>query len=76
MAATPQNIKVRHRYGESDFLLMIDQIILLTHIHGSSLFRSTRLPAPVHHSHNFATLLQKQDLNAISLMDRLCPIYL
>lgn len=76
MAATPQNIKVRHRYGEGDFLLMIDQIILLTHIHGSSLFRSTRLPAPVHHSHNFATLLQKQDLNAISLMDRLCPIYL
>lgn len=76
MAATPQNIRVRQRYGESDLLMMIDQIILLTHIHGSSLFRSTRLPAPVHHSHNFATLLQKQDLNAISLMDRLCPIYL
>ncbi len=76
MPATPRSLKVRQRYGQTPFDVIIDQIILLTYVHGSSLFRPTRLPATTHHSHNFATMLQQQSLDSISRMDRFCPIYL
>ncbi|HNQ49503.1 MAG TPA: Piwi domain-containing protein [Hydrogenophilus thermoluteolus] len=68
--------KLRKRYGETEFPVLVEQAYLLSYLHGASLFRHPRLPITVHHADRFATLRQESSLNALAKMDRRCPVYL
>jgi len=69
-------LRLRKRYGEESLDTLAQQVLLLSRIHGASLFRHPRLPVTTHHADRFATLRQNCDLEALSHMDRTCPVYL
>ncbi len=69
-------LRLRKRYGDSPLSTLAHQVLILSRIHGASLYRHPRLPVTTHHADRFATLRQEADLDALSQMDRLCPVYL
>jgi len=69
-------LRLRKRYGDSPLSTLAQQVLVLSRIHGASLYRHPRLPVTTHHADRFATLRQEADLDALSQMDRLCPVYL
>ncbi|PPK50236.1 Piwi domain-containing protein [Marinobacter persicus] len=69
-------LRLRKRYGEQPLDTMAQQVLLLSRIHGASLYRHPRLPVTTHHADRFATLRQSCSLEALSHMDRSCPVYL
>ncbi|WP_422452206.1 Piwi domain-containing protein [Endozoicomonas sp. ALC066] len=74
--ASVQPVRVRKRYGETPLKTLCMQIIMLTKIHGSSLYKNSRLPVTTHHADKFATLRQNCNVDDLSRLDRMCPIYL
>jgi hypothetical protein len=75
-SVTVHPLRLRKRYGETDLETLAQQVILLSRIHGASLYRHPRLPVTIHHADRFATLRQECNLDDLSKMDRLCPVYL
>lgn len=75
-SVTVRPLRLRKRYGATDLLVLAQQVILLSRIHGASLYRHPRLPVTTHHADRFATLRQECNLEDLSRMDRLCPVYL
>jgi len=75
-SVTVRPLRLRKRYGATDLLILAQQVILLSRIHGASLYRHPRLPVTIHHADRFATLRQECNLDDLSKMDRLCPVYL
>ena len=73
---TVRPLRLRRRYGETDLHTLAKQVVLLSRIHGASLYRHPRLPVTTHHADRFATLRQECNLDDLSKMDRLCPVYL
>lgn len=73
---TVRPLRLRKRYGETDLHTLARQVVLLSRIHGASLYRHPRLPVTTHHADRFATLRQECNLDDLSKMDRLCPVYL
>lgn len=73
---TVRPLRLRKRYGETDLYTLAKQVVLLSRIHGASLYRHPRLPVTTHHADRFATLRQECNLDDLSKMDRLCPVYL
>lgn len=69
-------LRLRKRYGEETLDTLAQQVLLLSRIHGASLYRHPRLPVTTHHADRFATLRQSCSLEALSHMDRTCPVYL
>jgi hypothetical protein len=69
-------LRLRKRYGAETLDTLAQQVLLLSRIHGASLYRHPRLPVTTHHADRFATLRQACDLEALSHMDRTCPVYL
>ncbi|MDP4548699.1 Piwi domain-containing protein [Marinobacter sp. MDS2] len=69
-------LRLRKRYGKQSLDIMAQQVLLLSRIHGASLYRHPRLPVTTHHADRFATLRQSCSLDALSHMDRACPVYL
>jgi len=69
-------LRLRKRYGGESLEIMAQQVLLLSRIHGASLYRHPRLPVTTHHADRFATLRQTCSLEALSYMDRACPVYL
>ncbi|MDN6320988.1 MAG: hypothetical protein L0J77_14615, partial [Marinobacter sp.] len=69
-------LRLRKRYGEETLETLARQVLLLSRIHGASLYRHPRLPVTTHHADRFATLRQSCSLEALSHMDRTCPVYL
>lgn len=69
-------LRLRKRYGEDSLDTLAQQVLLLSRIHGASLYRHPRLPVTTHHADRFATLRQECSLEALSHMDRTCPVYL
>ena len=69
-------LRLRKRYGDETLDNLAKQVLLLTRIHGASLYRHPRLPVTTHHADRFATLRQSCSLEALSHMDRTCPVYL
>jgi len=69
-------LRLRKRYGEETLDTLAQQVLLLSRIHGASLYRHPRLPVTTHHADRFATLRQNCSLEALSHMDRTCPVYL
>lgn len=74
--ASVRPLRLRKRYGEETLDTLAQQVLLLSRIHGASLYRHPRLPVTTHHADRFATLRQESDLEALSHMDRTCPVYL
>lgn len=75
-SATVRPLRLRKRHGETDLLTLAQQVILLSRIHGASLYRHPRLPVTTHHADRFAALRQECNLDDLSKMDRWCPVYL
>lgn len=75
-SVTVHPLRLRKRYGDTDLETLAQQVILLSRIHGASLYRHPRLPVTIHHADRFATLRQECSLEDLSKMDRLCPVYL
>lgn len=73
---TVNPLRLRKRYGNTDIEVLAQQVLLLSRIHGASLYRHPRLPVTTHHADRFATLRQTCDVDALSHMDRKCPVYL
>ncbi|WP_286788872.1 MULTISPECIES: argonaute PAZ domain-containing protein [unclassified Pseudomonas] len=73
---TVRPLRLRKRYGLTDLHTLAKQVILLSRIHGASLYRHPRLPVTTHHADRFASLRQECHLDDLSRMDRLCPVYL
>lgn len=73
---TVRPLRLRKRHGATDLATLAQQVILLSRIHGASLYRHPRLPVTTHHADRFATLRQECNLDDLSKMDRLCPVYL
>jgi argonaute-like protein implicated in RNA metabolism and viral defense len=73
---TVRPLKLRKRFGETPLSVLAQQVLALSRIHGASLYRHPRLPVTTHHADRFATLRQECNLDDLSSMDRLCPIYL
>lgn len=69
-------LRLRKRYGNATLDVLAQQVLLLSRIHGASLYRHPRLPVTTHHADRFATLRQLCNLEALSHMDRTCPVYL
>lgn len=69
-------LRLRKRYGDETLDTLAQQVLLLSRIHGASLYRHPRLPVTTHHADRFATLRQSCSLEALSHMDRTCPVYL
>lgn len=69
-------LRLRKRYGVVPLETLAHQVLILSRIHGASLYRHPRLPVTTHHADRFATLRQETDIDALSRMDRLCPVYL
>ena len=69
-------LRIRIAYGDAKIEDVLAQIIALSRIHGASLYRHPRLPVTTHHADRFATLRQEVCVDALSHMDRLCPVYL
>ncbi|WP_036250713.1 Piwi domain-containing protein [Methylobacter sp. BBA5.1] len=69
-------LRLRKRYGETALSVLAHQVLVLSRIHGASLYRHPRLPVTTHHADRFATLRQDACIDALSKMDRLCPVYL
>ena len=69
-------LRLRKRYGSTDLITLAKQVVLLSRIHGASLYRHPRLPITTHHADRFATLRQEVDVDALGQMDRMCPVYL
>jgi hypothetical protein len=69
-------LRLRKRYGETSLEVLAQQVLILSRIHGASLYRHPRLPVTTHHADRFATLRQETYIDALSKMDRLCPVYL
>ncbi|WP_024297763.1 Piwi domain-containing protein [Methylomicrobium lacus] len=69
-------LRLRKRYGETSLEVLAQQVLILSRIHGASLYRHPRLPVTTHHADRFATLRQETCIDALSKMDRLCPVYL
>jgi len=69
-------LRIRIVHGDSKIEHILTQVIALSRIHGASLYRHPRLPVTTHHADRFATLRQEVDVDALSRMDRLCPVYL
>jgi hypothetical protein len=69
-------LRLRKRYGETALSVLAHQVLVLSRIHGASLYRHPRLPVTTHHADRFATLRQEACIDALSKMDRLCPVYL
>jgi len=67
---------LRKRYGETSLEILAQQVLILSRIHGASLYRHPRLPVTTHHADRFASLRQETCIDALSKMDRLCPVYL
>jgi len=74
--ASVRPLRLRKRYGAESLDTLAQQVLLLSRIHGASLYRHPRLPVTTHHADRFATLRQESDLEALSHMDRTCPVYL
>ena len=75
-SVTVRPLRLRKRHGETEFMTLARQVILLSRIHGASLYRHPRLPVTIHHADRFATLRQECNLDELSKMDQLCPVYL
>lgn len=75
-SATVRSLRLCKRHGETDLHTLAEQVILLSRIHGSSLYRHPRLPVTTHHADRFATLRLECNLDDLSKMDRQCPVYL
>ncbi|MCF6439858.1 argonaute PAZ domain-containing protein [Pseudoalteromonas luteoviolacea] len=73
---TVRPLRIRKVYGDAKFVDVLEQITALSRIHGASLYRHPRLPVTTHHADRFATLRQDVCVDALSRMDRLCPVYL
>lgn len=73
---TVRPLRLRKRYGETPLDVLAAQVVALSRIHGASLYRHPRLPVTTHHADRFATLRQECDLDDLSKMDRMCPVYL
>lgn len=73
---TVRPLRIRKVYGEACFIDVLEQIMALSRVHGASLYRHPRLPVTTHHADRFATLRQDVCVDALSRMDRLCPVYL
>jgi argonaute-like protein implicated in RNA metabolism and viral defense len=69
-------LRIRKRYGASSLDELAQQVILLSRIHGASLYRHPRLPITTHHADRFATLRQESNVDSLSKMSRTCPVYL
>ncbi|MBA4500947.1 argonaute PAZ domain-containing protein [Marinobacterium sp. 3-1745] len=69
-------LRLRKRYGDESLEALAKQVLLLSRIHGASLYRHPRLPVTTHHADRFATLRQSCSIEALSYMDRTCPVYL
>lgn len=69
-------LRLRKRYGDTSLETLAQQVLILSRIHGASLYRHPRLPVTTHHADRFATLRQETSIDALSKMDRLCPVYL
>ncbi|MGD7034110.1 Piwi domain-containing protein [Methylotuvimicrobium buryatense] len=69
-------LRLRKRYGDVSLETLAHQVLVLSRIHGASLYRHPRLPVTTHHADRFATLRQETCIDALSKMDRLCPVYL
>ncbi len=69
-------LRIRKRYGASSLDELAQQVILLSRIHGASLYRHPRLPITTHHADRFATLRQECNVDSLSKMSRTCPVYL
>jgi hypothetical protein len=69
-------LRLRKRYGETSLEVLAQQVLILSRIHGASLYRHPRLPVTTHHADRFASLRQETCIDALSKMDRLCPVYL
>lgn len=69
-------LRLRKRYGDSELSVLAHQVLILSRVHGASLYRHPRLPVTTHHADRFATLRQESSIDALSKMDRLCPVYL
>ena len=75
-AVSVRPLRLRKRYGSTDLVILAQQVVLLSRIHGASLYRHPRLPVTTHHADRFATLRQDVDIDALGQMDRMCPVYL
>lgn len=73
---TIRPLRIRKVYGDAKFIDVLEQITALSRVHGASLYRHPRLPVTTHHADRFATLRQDVCVDALSRMDRLCPVYL
>ena len=73
---TVRPLRLRKRHGDTDLHTLARQVVLLSRIHGASLYRHPRLPVTTHHADRFATLRQECNLDDLSKMDRFCPVYL
>ena len=74
--ASIRPIRVRKRRGTTPLMTLCSQILILSRLHGASLFRHPRLPITTHHADRFATLRQSCSLNDLARLDRMCPVYL
>lgn len=74
--ATVRPLRLRKRYGDTPLEVLAQQVILLSRIHGASLYRHPRLPVTTHHADRFATLRQECNVDDLSKMSRFCPVYL
>lgn len=75
-AVSVRPLRLRKRYGSTDLITLAQQVVLLSRIHGASLYRHPRLPVTTHHADRFATLRQEVDVDSLGQMDRMCPVYL
>jgi hypothetical protein len=75
-AVSVRPLRLRKRYGSTDLITLAKQVVLLSRIHGASLYRHPRLPVTTHHADRFATLRQEVDIDSLGQMDRMCPVYL
>ncbi|KJY87703.1 hypothetical protein CWB89_10225 [Pseudoalteromonas piscicida] len=73
---TVRPLRIRKVYGDAALVDVLEQITALSRVHGASLYRHPRLPVTTHHADRFATLRQDVCVDALSRMDRLCPVYL
>ena len=69
-------LRLRKRYGVESLETLAQQVLILSRIHGASLYRHPRLPVTTHHADRFATLRQECNLDDLAHMDRTCPVYL
>jgi len=73
---TVRPLRLRKRYGDTPLEILAQQVVLLSRIHGASLYRHPRLPVTTHHADRFASLRRECNIDDLSRMDRLCPVYL